>query len=343
MTKLLSGKSILITGGTGSLGSALVRRIVYGDYGLPRRIVVFSRDELKQSVMANGYKGVGYLHFVIGDVRNYASVVDVIREADIVVHAAALKRVGTCEGFPDEAMMTNYMGASNIVRAIKEADNKVQCVVGVSSDKGAKPLNVYGMTKALQEHRFIIANNEYPSVRFVCVRYGNVMGSRGSVIPIWQELIARGEPIKVTEPTMTRFLLTLDQAVDTLLVALEHAQAGEIFVPCNLPAASIGDLAGVMCEGSASTVQVVGKQRGEKMHETLITEDEISRTVKKGTYYAITDNIQAHPALNREYVSNDYVLGVGDLRELLVKHGIIKRLHIPRRHAVRKVVEKVAS
>lgn len=321
---LFDGKVLLITGGTGSLGGALVKRIAGGSCGIPRKMVIYSRDELKQAMMASEYKGIDYMRYVIGDVRNYASVVDVIRESDVVIHTAAMKRVGACESFPDEAIMTNYMGASNIVRAIKEVNNHVECVVGVSSDKGAKPLNVYGMTKALQEHRFIIANRECPDVRFVCVRYGNVMGSRGSVIPIWQEQISNNMPITVTDPTMTRFLLSLDQAVDTLLAAFEYEESAEVYVPYDLPATRIGDMAELMCNGNKSKLRLIGKQRGEKMHETLITEDEVRRTIKRGNYYAITDALQPAPAINKEYISSDYVLNLPELKAFLIEQGVLK-------------------
>lgn len=321
MSKLLEDQSVLITGGTGSLGSALVKRITTGEYGTPRAVIIYSRDELKQANMAAEYKGVDYIRFVIGDVRNYCSVADVIKDSEIIFHTAAMKRVESCERFPDEAVATNYMGASNIVRAIKTVGNYVECVIGVSSDKGAKPLNVYGMTKALQEHRLLIASKECPDTRFVCVRYGNVMGSRGSVIPIWQEQVKKGEPITITDPSMTRFLLSLNQAVDTLMVALETAREGEVYIP-SLPAATIGDIACVV-GGSDTHTRIIGRGRGEKMHETLITEDEVKRTIKRGDYYVVTDEVQAKPILTKEYVSSDYVLGVEELRKLMLELGVI--------------------
>ena len=323
MSKLLEGKAVLITGGTGSLGSALVKRITTSEYGRPEAIIIYSRDELKQADMAAEYKGTNYIRFVIGDVRNYDSVADVVTGADIIFHTAAMKRVESCERFPDEAVATNYTGASNIVRAIKTVGNFVECVIGVSSDKGAKPLNVYGMTKALQEHRLLIADKECPDTRFVCVRYGNVMGSRGSVIPIWQAQAKNSEPITITEPTMTRFLLSLDQAVDTLMAALETAQGGEVYIPYCLPAATVGDLA-LVVGGDKAKVSITGRGRGEKMHETLITEDEVKRTIRRGDYYVVTDEIQAEPILTREYVSSDYVLGVFKLRKLMLELGVIK-------------------
>ncbi len=324
MSKILEGKSILITGGTGSLGTALVKRITGGEYGKPRVVVIYSRDELKQSVMAEEYKGINYIRFVIGDVRNYACVSNVVMGADIIFHAAAMKRVGSCEEFPDEAVSTNYMGASNIVRAIKTVPNQVECVVGVSSDKGAKPLNVYGMTKALQEHRLRIANKECPGTRFVCVRYGNVMGSRGSVIPIWQEQVKRGKPITITDPNMTRFLISLRQAVDTLMAAVETGNAGDIYIPYDLPAVKVGALARAIIDDKVMTPVLIGRQRGEKMHETLITEDEVKYTRKRdGLYYVVTDALQVAPILVKEYVSSDFIMSLAKIKVMLADEGVI--------------------
>lgn len=324
MSRLLENKSVLITGGTGSLGSAVVRRIANGEFGRPQAVTIFSRDELKQAVMRSQYKDTDYMQFVIGDVRDTESLIDVVREADIIIHAAALKRVETCEKFPDEALQTNYIGASNIVKLVKHTDNRVECVIGVSSDKGAKPLNVYGMTKALQEQRIIIANYECPGVRFSCVRYGNVMGSRGSVIPIWQEQVRKGEPVTVTDPGMTRFLITLDQAVDTIIACIETTAGAEVYVPYDLPAASIGDMARVIGNGG-SNIKIIGRGRGEKTHETLVTEDEAARTIIRGDYYVVTEYQQDRPALPGEYISSEYVIDADALRELLVAEGVIKQ------------------
>ena len=324
MSIILEGKSILITGGTGSLGNAIVRRIATGEYGEPRTVAIFSRDELKQSIMATEYKHKDYMKFIIGDVRDYHSLFGALWGMDYVIHAAAMKRVETCEKFPDEAFRTNYMGAANLVNAVKEIRNNVECVVGVSSDKGAKPLNTYGLTKAMQEQRLIKANEEYPETRFVCVRYGNVMGSRGSVIPIWQEQIKKGQPITITEPKMTRFLISLDLAVDVLFEAILKAKGGEVYIPHSLPATTIGDLASIMLDGNTSRIIYIGKGRGEKMHETLITDDEAERTIIRGGYYVVTDSVQAKPALEREYISSDYVLPPAKIKAMLIKQGIIK-------------------
>ena len=232
---LFEGKRILITGGTGSLGQVLTRRILGGERGAPRKVVVLSRDEAKQHAMRLSYlhqeattdeviyqNFMRALEFRIGDVRDYGDVCSAVRDADIVVNAAALKQVPTCEYFPEQAVLTNCIGPMNIVRAIREHAYPVETVVGVSTDKACKPVSVMGMTKAVQERVFVSANILSPGTRFVCVRYGNVLASRGSVIPLFHEQIRRGGPVTVTRPEMSRFLLSLDLAVDTVLEALEQ-------------------------------------------------------------------------------------------------------------------------
>src|SRR3954464_9496069 len=241
---LFNGKTVLITGGTGSLGKVLVRRILSGKTGTPKKVIVFSRDEAKQHAMRLSYLHMKVstdeaiyqnfrkvLEFRIGDVRDYAAVCSAVKTADIVVNAAALKQVPSCEYFPGEALMTNCMGAANIVRAIGENGYPVNTVVAVSTDKACKPVNVMGMTKALQERIFIAANILNAKTRFIGVRYGNVLASRGSVIPLFHEQISHGGPVTITVPDMTRFLLSLDRAVDTVFAALKTALPGEIYVP----------------------------------------------------------------------------------------------------------------
>ena len=215
-----------------------------GEMGKPARITVFSRDEAKQH-----YMRLSYLHreaatdeviyrnfkellsFRIGDVRDFAAVADAVRDADVIIHAAALKQVPTCEYFPFEAVKTNVVGAQNLVRAVKESPTPVEVVVGISTDKACKPINVMGMTKALMERTLVEANLGFPGTRFACVRYGNVIASRGSVVPLFLDQIARGGPVTVTMKEMTRFLLSLDRAVDTVLAAIRSAQPGETYVP----------------------------------------------------------------------------------------------------------------
>ena len=220
----LDGKRVLITGGTGSLGHRVVRHLLAGACGRPAKITVFSRDEAKQHHMRLAYmhreamtdeviyeNSRQLLSFRIGDVRSYPSVLQAMREAEVVVHAAALKQVPSCEYFPPEAIQTNVLGAENVVRAVRENDTPVEVVIGLSTDKACKPINVMGMTKALMERIFVEANIDCPRTRFVCVRYGNVVASRGSVVPLFLDQIARGGPVTVTMPEMTRFLLTLDR------------------------------------------------------------------------------------------------------------------------------------
>src|SRR5438105_11920620 len=241
---VLDGKRVLITGGTGSLGKVLLRRLLGGGAGDPAKIIVLSRDEAKQHAIRVEYQRrssptdeVIYdnsskkLQFRIGDIRDFHSVASALREADVVFNAAALKQVPTCEYFPFEAVQTNVGGAENIVRAIQELRLPVQVVVGVSTDKACKPVNAMGMTKALQERIFVQANMRCQSTRFVCVRYGNVLASRGSVIPLFHEQIRQGGPVTITTRDMTRFLLSLEQAADTVFGALIDALHGETYVP----------------------------------------------------------------------------------------------------------------
>src|SRR2546428_11272551 len=254
--------------------------------GQPKQVLVFSRDETKQHYMRLQYahrpvateeiiyKGAqGRLAFHVGDVREYASVVAAVRRADVIFNAAAMKQVPTCEYFPGEAVETNVLGPANIVRAIRENDTPVETVVGISTDKACKPINVMGMTKALQERILLEANLEHPETRFVCVRYGNVISSRGSVVPLFQEQIRKGGPVTITLKEMTRFLLTLDQAVDTIFAAVRGAQPGETYVP-KVPSARMVDVAKVLMGGTEVPVTYTGIRLGEKVHEILVSEEE---------------------------------------------------------------------
>src|SRR5689334_4846748 len=252
---VLDGKRVLITGGTGSLGKVLLRRLLGGGAGDPAKIIVLSRDEAKQHAIRVEYQRrssptdeVIYdnfskkLEFRIGDVRDFHSVASALREADVVFNAAALKQVPTCEYFPYEAVKTNIDGAENIVRAIQNHSLPVQIVIGVSTDKACKPVNVMGMSKAVQERIFVQANMRCTATRFTCVRYGNVLASRGSLIPLFHEQIRAGGPVTITTPEMTRFLLSLDEAVDLVFEAVRSGGRGETFVP-HAPAARITDVA----------------------------------------------------------------------------------------------------
>ncbi|NDJ61397.1 MAG: polysaccharide biosynthesis protein [Chloroflexi bacterium] len=332
----LEGKRILITGGTGSLGKVLVRRLLSAELGRPAQITVFSRDEAKQHYMRLEYlqrqaatDEVIYrnfqelLSFRIGDVRDFHSVSVALRGADVVFNAAALKQVPTCEYFPFEAVRTNIMGAENIVRAIREHDLNVETVIGISTDKACKPVNVMGMTKALQERVFISANIDSARTRYVCVRYGNVLASRGSVIPLFHDQIRSGGPVTITTPEMTRFLLSLNEAVDTVFAALQHAQPGETFIP-RAPAARVVDIAEVLINGRDIETKIVGIRPGEKTHEIMVSEEEISRTVERDAYYAIQPILPElqtlnamEPTLTQEFSSADSLMPIAALRQLL--------------------------
>ena len=295
----LDNKRVLITGGTGSLGKVLTRRILSGQMGTPQSVVVFSRDEAKQHEMRMEYlnrrsvtEDVMYhnferkLQFKIGDVRDFHSIAQALTSIDIVFNAAALKQVPACEYFPYEAVRTNIDGAENIVRAIKELQLNVETVVAISTDKACKPTNVMGMTKAIQERIFLTANIDCPKTRFVAVRYGNVLASRGSVVPLFIDQIEAGGPITITDKNMTRFLLTLDQAVDTVFEALQFAEAGETYIP-KIKAARIIDVVSALVGKRKIEIKETGVRPGEKLHEVLVSQEESLRTVSRGNYFAI--------------------------------------------------------
>jgi FlaA1/EpsC-like NDP-sugar epimerase len=295
----LDKKRILITGGTGSLGKVLTRRILSGQLGTPQSVVVFSRDEAKQHEMRMEYlnrrsvtEDVMYhnfertLQFKIGDVRDFHSVAQALTNIDIVFNAAALKQVPACEYFPYEAVRTNIEGAENIVRAIKELRLNIETVVAISTDKACKPTNVMGMTKAIQERIFLTANIDCPKTRFVAVRYGNVLASRGSVVPLFLDQIEAGGPITLTDKKMTRFLLTLDQAVDTVFEAMQFAEAGETYIP-KIKAALIVDIVNALVGKKKIEVKETGVRPGEKLHEVLVSQEEALRTISRGDYFAI--------------------------------------------------------
>jgi UDP-glucose 4-epimerase len=337
---ILEGKRILVTGGTGSMGKTFVRRVLGGEMGQPRKVIVFSRDEAKQHDMRLDYLHLSrttdesiyrnfmhVLEFRIGDVRDYAAVCSAVGSADIVINAAALKQVPTCEYFPHEAIETNCGGARNIVRAIEENRYPVETVVGISTDKACKPVNVMGMTKAVQERIFTSANILSGRTRYICVRYGNVLASRGSVIPLFRDQIRRGGPVTITAPEMTRFLLSLNEAVDTVFAALREARAGEIYVP-NAPAATVDNLARALIGERAIDIMTIGVRPGEKMHEIMVSEEEIHHCARRGNWYAIKSMLpelgsEPEPnALEREFSSADNVLAYAETAELLKRHRL---------------------
>jgi len=339
------GKKILILGGTGSLGSALLNRIVAGDDGLPSRIVVFSRDEGKQHDLRALYAtlrrrsdhfgaqvAARSLEFRIGDVRDYNSVLAALRDIDIVFNVAAMKQVPTCEYFPFEAVATNVMGAENIVRAIRDHRLPVEAVVGISTDKAVSPVNVLGMTKAIQERIFARASLDVPVTRFISIRYGNVLASRGSVIPTFDEQIKGGGPVTITHRDMTRFLLTIDDAIRAVVDALVEARTSEIYVP-RLRGARISDVVTALIDGRRIETEVSGLRPGEKLHEVLISADEFHRTFQRGAYYVLAPilpelatHAQAGPCLDRPITSDGDIMSLDETRALLRRAGLLTRL-----------------
>ena len=340
--KLFDGKRVLVTGGTGSLGKVLVRHLLNGKAGEPEKVVIFSRDEAKQHLMRMEYgngksvtEEVIYrnfqrkLQFWIGDVRDIDSVVSALRDVDFVVNAAAMKQVPTCEYHPFEAVRTNIEGAENIVRAIQKHNLKVETVVGVSTDKACKPVNVMGMSKAIQERIFIQGNMRCPGTRFICTRYGNVLASRGSVIPLFHDQIRNGGPVTITTLEMTRFLLTLDDAVKTIFAALSEARPGETYVP-RAPSSRIVDVARALIGDRPIRIEVTGIRPGEKIHEILVSEEEANRAVERGEWYAIPSMLpevcgdsSGTGSMKKEYSSMDNVMDVEGTRALLKKHRLL--------------------
>jgi UDP-glucose 4-epimerase len=338
----LQGKSILVTGGTGSLGRALVHRLLAGEEGVPKKVIVLSRDEAKQHAMRIAYLNrlvstdeVIYrnfemtLEFRIGDVRSYADVCSALRDVDIVVNAAALKQVPTCEYFPTQAVATNCLGPENIVRAIREHAFPVETVIGISTDKACKPVNVMGMTKAVQERIFVAANILIPQTRFICVRYGNVLSSRGSVVPLFDQQIRSGGPVTVTSALMTRFLLSLDEAVDVVFRALDEGLPGETYVPI-LRAARVIDIARAMIGDRQIPIEEIGVRPGEKLNEVLVSEEECQRVIRRNGFYVILPlmpelrgDVMGDVALEQEYSSADEVLSAESTAALLAQHEFL--------------------
>ena len=339
--KIFKNKTILITGGTGSLGKVLTRRILQCKNGRPKKIIIFSRDEAKQhfmrleyqyrkkstdEVIYNNFKQL--LEFRIGDIRDYHSVLSALKNADIVINAAALKQVPSCEYFPYEAVKTNITGAENIVKAIRENSLNLETVVCVSTDKACKPVNVMGMTKSIQERVFISANILCPDTKFVCVRYGNVLASRGSVIPLFHEQIRTGGPVTITVENMTRFLISLDEAVDIIFKAMVKAYPGETYIP-KVPSSYIYDVAKSLIGEKQIKIEFTGIRPGEKIHEILISEEEGNRAYDTGDYYIIKPllpelktNNNYKNYIGKEYSSGDAVLSFKETKKFLKKHNL---------------------
>ena len=295
------GKTLLITGGTGSFGNAVLNRFLATDIA---EIRVFSRDEKKQDDMRHEFQAklpeaAGKIKFYIGDVRDLASMKSAMVGVDYVFHAAALKQVPSCEFFPMEAVRTNVIGTDNVLTAAIEAG--VESVICLSTDKAAYPINAMGITKALEEKVAVAKSRTSGKTRICCTRYGNVMCSRGSVIPLWIDQIRNGQPITVTEPAMTRFIMSLEEAVDLVLFAFEHGQNGDLFIQ-KAPACTIQTQAEAVCElfgGKKEDIRVIGIRHGEKLYETLLTNEECAKAEDMGNFYRV-------PADNRSLNYDKY-------------------------------------
>ena len=314
------GKTLLITGGTGSFGSAVLKRFLNTDIG---EIRIFSRDEKKQDdirhdIQKNYPNSANKVKFFIGDVRNFESLKDAMFDVDFVFHAAALKQVPSCEFYPIEAVYTNILGTNNVLKAAIEA--KVKNVVCLSTDKAAYPINAMGISKAMMEkviRATALSAKKKSGTIISCTRYGNVMCSRGSIIPLFIEQIKSGKPITITNPNMTRFLMNLDEAVDLVLFAFEHANPGDLFVQKS-DASTIGVLGEAVRRLFGDTgVKIIGSRHGEKMYETLMTKEELVRAEDMGNYYRVTpdnrdlnydcyvDNSSPITALESDYNSSN--------------------------------------
>lgn len=281
---MFKNKVLMITGGTGSFGNAVLQRFLDSDFA---EIRIFSRDEKKQEDMRIALKN-DKLKFYIGDVRNYDSVHDAMNGVDYVFHAAALKQVPSCEFYPMEAIRTNVLGAENVMRAAI-AQGVKRCVV-LSTDKAVYPINAMGISKAMME-KVMVAKSRLcnPEKTVLCAtRYGNVMASRGSVIPLFLSQLESGKPLTITDPNMTRFLMSLDESVDLVLYAFQHARPGDIFVQ-KAPASTVGDLALAMKEllRKENPIRIIGTRHGEKLYESLVSREEMARSEDLGDYYRI--------------------------------------------------------
>lgn len=286
---IFAGKILMITGGTGSFGNAVLNRFLKTDIA---EIRIFSRDEKKQDDMRHDYQArfpeyANKIKFYIGDVRNKSTLKMAMRGVDYIFHAAALKQVPSCEFFPMEAVKTNVIGTDNVLDTA--IDEGVECVICLSTDKAAYPINAMGITKALEEKIAVAKSRNSLKTKICCTRYGNVMCSRGSVIPLWIDQIRKGNPITLTEPKMTRFIMSLEEAVDLVLFAFEHGENGDILVQ-KAPACTIQTQAEAVCElfgGKKEDIKVIGIRHGEKMYETLLTNEECAKAVDMGNFYRV--------------------------------------------------------
>lgn len=311
---LFKGKTLMITGGTGSFGNAVLNRFLKTDIG---EIRIFSRDEKKQDDMRHEFQAkmpdvADKIKFYIGDVRDLQSVKNAMYGVNYIFHAAALKQVPSCEFFPMEAVRTNVIGTDNVLTAAIEEG--VESVICLSTDKAAYPINAMGITKAIEEKVAVARSRNSSKTKICCTRYGNVMCSRGSVIPLWIEQIKNGQPITITEPKMTRFIMSLDEAVDLVLFAFEHGENGDLLIQ-KAPACTIMTQAQAVCElfgGKKEDIRVIGIRHGEKMYETLLTNEECAKAVDMGKFYRV-------PADNRGLNYDKYFKEGDEKRNVLTE------------------------
>lgn len=331
---LFTGKTLMITGGTGSFGNAVLNRFLKTDIG---EIRIFSRDEKKQDDMRHDFQAkmpevADKIKFYIGDVRDLQSVKGAMHGVDYIFHAAALKQVPSCEFFPMEAVRTNVIGTDNVLTAA--IDEGVECVICLSTDKAAYPINAMGITKAIEEKVSVAKSRMSGKTKICCTRYGNVMCSRGSVIPLWIEQIKQGSPITITEGSMTRFIMSLEEAVDLVLFAFEHGENGDLLIQ-KAPACTIQTQAEAVCElfgGKKEDIKVIGIRHGEKMYETLLTNEECAKAVDMGNFYRV-------PADNRGLNYDKYFKEGDEKRNTLTEFNS----NNTRRLNLEETKEKIAS
>ena len=331
---LFKNKTLMITGGTGSFGNAVLNRFLKTDIG---EIRIFSRDEKKQDDMLHEFQAkmpevADKIKFYIGDVRSLESVKSAMHGVDYVFHAAALKQVPSCEFFPMEAVRTNVIGTDNVLTAAIDAG--VESVICLSTDKAAYPINAMGITKAIEEKVAVAKSRMSGNTKICCTRYGNVMCSRGSVIPLWIEQIKSGNPITITEPTMTRFIMSLDEAVDLVLFAFEHGENGDLLIQ-KAPACTIETQAQAVTElfgGNKEDIRIIGIRHGEKMYETLLTNEECAKAVDMGEFYRV-------PADNRGLNYDKYFKEGDEKRNTLTEFNS----NNTRRLNLAETKEKIAS
>ena len=331
---MFANKTLLITGGTGSFGNAVLKRFLNSDI---KEIRIFSRDEKKQDDMRTRLNNPK-VKFYIGDVRNYDSIESAMREVDYVFHAAALKQVPSCEFFPIEATRTNVFGTENVIKCA--VHNGIKNIICLSTDKAAYPINAMGISKALMEKVAVASSRNIPKggTKVCLTRYGNVMASRGSVIPHFIAQIKAGKPITITDPNMTRYLMSLDEAVDLVLYAFKNGNQGDLFIQ-KAPASTIGDLAQAIKElmNSSSPIQIIGTRHGEKLFETLCTREEMAKAIETDNFYQIPadnrdlnykkyfDNGDVNTSISEDYNShNTYRLSIEEVKEKLLSLDYVK-------------------